>query len=82
MELVSINFWKKSHTTIPAETETFKECLVPYWVISTTSSLRSITFWLTPFISLPKITAYFLPESRLKFSIGVDLSACSIEIIW
>ena len=33
------------------------------------------------FISLPKITAYFLPESRLKFSKGVDLSACSIETI-
>lgn len=51
------NCLNKSQMTIPAVTDTFSECLVPYWGISMQPSLWSITSCWTPFTSLPNTTA-------------------------
>ena len=82
-KLISYNsvLKKKSQSTIPAATETFKECFVPTWGISTTSSETFIISSETPSTSFPNIKAYFVPLTGLNFSIFRDSSACSIEII-
>ena len=51
------NCLNRSQMTIPAVTDTFSECLVPYWGISMQPSLWSITSCWTPFTSLPSTTA-------------------------
>ena len=47
------------HSTMPAHTDTFKECLVPVWGTTTQASLAAITGSDTPDSSLPKTTASF-----------------------
>ena len=52
-----------SQITIPAATEIFSECFVPYWGISTQSSKKGIRHSSSPLTSFPKTRAYFFSLS-------------------
>ena len=66
--LFIFKFLQNSQSTIPNDTEMFRECLVPNCGISITAWLISTTSCCTPFTSFPKTSAYFLPD---RFSCAV-----------
>ena len=60
----------------PVVTDTFNECFVPYWGISTQPSQALTTSCCTPFTSFPITMAYFLSASNSSLSSKVLPSTC------
>ena len=67
VSILSIFLFTTSHIVIPAATDTFNECLVPHWGISTAIFTISKILSSTPFISCPNIIAIGRGKLNGKF---------------
>jgi len=66
---------------MPAQTDTFNECLVPNWGIETISSQSSITSEDIPVISFPKTAAMGLEVLKRYSSKERALAVISIPMM-